>query len=208
MRPEQLILNDAEADEAAHCGKVPEFFTNMNLFKGLLTNPKMAYCESELLGCLYYHSSVEDRLRELIVMRIAWKLRCKYVWTQHLFLCEHIFLVDQEVILETRNPYLSKLLTNEEMAVLLCVDSLIEKNNFDAFASAKLFSILKNNRKKYNEIMYMIGHWVGLSLYCIAAQLQCEDKQERWPPDGLSPADYISEAGENILRFSDAIEKY
>lgn len=55
----------------------------MGVFTTLVRNPDVF---AEFLGLgerLLYHSTLGERTRELLIMRVAWRCRARYVWSHH-----------------------------------------------------------------------------------------------------------------------------
>ena len=76
-----LPLDEAKAaaDEAA----VPDYMAELTIFQVLLNHPQLARAVNDLLATMLWHGDLDPRLRELVIMRIAWLTACDYEWTQH-----------------------------------------------------------------------------------------------------------------------------
>ena len=62
---------------------IPAILADRNIFRLLLRRPTLAKAVNELLYSLLYGAALDDRLRELVIMRIAWVSGSDYEWTQH-----------------------------------------------------------------------------------------------------------------------------
>ena len=51
---------------------IPAILADRNIFRLLLRRPTLAKAVNELLYSLLYGAELDDRLRELVIMRIAW----------------------------------------------------------------------------------------------------------------------------------------
>ena len=75
-----------ELDEAKVLAEkvgLPQPFAELNIFRTLLHNPDLGKGIGELLLTLLFKSSLDPRLRELVIMRIGWSTASEYEWTQH-----------------------------------------------------------------------------------------------------------------------------
>ena len=77
------MLDTQEAKEAAAQVELPAQLAELNIFRTLLHNPALAKAVSDLLLTLLFRSSLDHRLRELVIMRLGWKTDAVYEWTQH-----------------------------------------------------------------------------------------------------------------------------
>ncbi|MBW2387544.1 MAG: carboxymuconolactone decarboxylase family protein, partial [Deltaproteobacteria bacterium] len=72
-----------EAREAAKAVEMIPAFAELNIFRAMLHRPKTAKALSDLLVSLLFGGELDDRLRELLIMRIGWTTGSDYEWTQH-----------------------------------------------------------------------------------------------------------------------------
>ena len=80
----RIDLLDAEAaTKAAESVAMIPAFSELNIFRALLHRPKTAKALSDLLVSLLFGGELDDRLRELVIMRIGWATGSEYEWTQH-----------------------------------------------------------------------------------------------------------------------------
>ena len=61
---------------------VPVVVAHLNVFRVMLNHPELAAATEDLLATLLYKANKLDlRLRELIIMRVAWRTGSVYEWT-------------------------------------------------------------------------------------------------------------------------------
>jgi len=77
------MLSPEEAEQAAARAGIPPFLATLNIFRVLLRRERFAKGFSLALGDLLAGSALDHRLRELAIMRIAWRTGSDYEWTQH-----------------------------------------------------------------------------------------------------------------------------
>ena len=72
-------------------------------FRVMLNHPELAAAAGNLLATLLYKANKLDlRLRELIIMRVAWRTGSVYEWTQHWRVAERLE-IDAESMLAVRD---------------------------------------------------------------------------------------------------------
>ncbi len=82
--PRVTLLPLAESAAAAAAAGVPEQMAPLSVFRVLLHHPAVAReLASTLNTLLFSGNKLDARLRELIIMRIGWKTKSLYEWTQH-----------------------------------------------------------------------------------------------------------------------------
>ena len=89
-------------EKAKRLGKeygVPSSMAHLNVFRVMLNHPELAAAVSNLLATLLYEANKLDlRLRELIIMRIAWQTGSVYEWTQHWRVAEALGIDGESVV--------------------------------------------------------------------------------------------------------------
>lgn len=63
----------------------------------LLNHPRLAKAFLTFSAQLLYRSTLPARIRELTVLRVAWRHRCRYEWTHHLLMAREAGVTEQEV---------------------------------------------------------------------------------------------------------------
>ena len=84
QEPTVPMLPKEEAARRAHNSGMQERFADLSVFRILLNHPPLAQEIANTLTSLLFEDNVLDpRLRELLIMRIAWIRGSDYEWTQH-----------------------------------------------------------------------------------------------------------------------------
>src|SRR5690606_29828844 len=77
------LLAAEEALQAADSVGVPALHASYNLFRAPLVHPTLGYAMHVLTDALMFDSHVGDRLRELIILRVAHVTESAYELAQH-----------------------------------------------------------------------------------------------------------------------------
>ncbi|GGN36683.1 carboxymuconolactone decarboxylase family protein [Streptomyces fuscichromogenes] len=63
----------------------------------LLNHPRLARAFLTFSTQLVYRGTLPDRMRELAVLRVAWRNRCRYEWAHHVPMARAAGVTDEEV---------------------------------------------------------------------------------------------------------------
>ncbi|MFD8810477.1 carboxymuconolactone decarboxylase family protein [Streptomyces sp. NPDC059627] len=63
----------------------------------LLNHPRLARAFLTFSTQLVYRGTLPDRMRELTVLRVAWRNRCRYEWAHHVLMAREAGVTDEEV---------------------------------------------------------------------------------------------------------------
>lgn len=67
-----------------------------NVILTLVNHPELARRFLAFSTYLQRHSTVPTRLRELLILRVAWRYRCDYEWLHHVNLAQHIGVAPED----------------------------------------------------------------------------------------------------------------
>jgi alkylhydroperoxidase family enzyme len=180
------MLSAEKAQEAAAEVGLVSAFADLNIFRVMLHRPKTGKALADLLLSLLFGGELDDRLRELLIMRIGWTTGSDYEWTQHWRVAQDQFDCSEEDLLEVRGDWRSSTHFGEDEKTLLgAVDALIEHGTLpDALANDCLARFGSNATI---ELVTAVGCWRMVSKVAQALQIPLEEGVASWPPDGLQP---------------------
>ena len=180
------ILSLDEAKEAA--GKVDMIpaFAELNIFRVMLQRPKTAKALSDLLVSLLFGGELDDRLRELLIMRIGWTTGSNYEWTQHWKIARDQFGCSDQDLLELRGDWRkSSHFGDDEKTLLSAVDTLLEDGTLGADLMKQC--LVRFGQNSTIELVTAVGCWRLVSKLARALEIPLEEGIESWPPDGKRP---------------------
>ena len=178
-------------EEAKRLGKeygVPSSMAHLNVFRVMLNHPELAAAVSNLLATLLYKANKLDlRLRELIIMRIAWRTGSVYEWTQHWRVAERLE-IDAESMLAVRDWRAADCLGDPDRAVLAATDETLDAGRISDATWTECCNHLETEAERI-ELVLAISNWRLFSEMFRSLQIPLEEGVDHWPPDGLpSPA--------------------
>tara|TARA_B100000676_G_scaffold261025_1_gene271134 strand:- start:20898 stop:21485 length:588 start_codon:yes stop_codon:yes gene_type:complete len=178
-------------EEATRIGKehgVPSSMAHLNVFRVMSHHPDLASAVSNLLATLLYKGNkLDERLRELIIMRIAWRTGSVYEWTQHWRVAERLE-VDGASVMAVRDWQKATCLTTADKAVLAATDETIDEGRISDPTWIACCKHLASEAERI-ELVLAISNWRLFSEMFQSLRIPLEEGVDHWPPDGLcSPA--------------------
>ena len=174
-------------EEARIIGKeagVPSTMAGLNIFRILSRHPTLAGVVAQQLAMLLYRGNkLDDRLRELIIMRIGWRTGAMYEWTQHWPIALRVGLTEEE-ILAVRDPDNSASLGAAERSVISATDDVLNKGSITNESWQACAGFLKTHEERL-ELVAVICNWNTFSILLKSLNIPLEEGTEAWPPDGV-----------------------
>ncbi|MEE9279311.1 MAG: carboxymuconolactone decarboxylase family protein [Myxococcota bacterium] len=188
MHPEPRIkrLSVDEAAAAAREVGIAENMAALNIFRVLLHHPPVAKAVHDLLVALLFRSKLDDRLRELVIMRIGWSTASDYEWTQHWRVAREQFGVSDEDLLAVRDWRGSDRFGPAEQAVLAATDEALETGTISPASWAECEAHI-GGREELIELVAVIGNWRMISQLLRSLEIPLENGVASWPPDSRRP---------------------
>ena len=183
-RIDLLPLEDSK--KAAEAVNMIPAFAELNIFRAMLHRPKTAKALSDLLVSLLFGGELDDRLRELLIMRIGWSTGSDYEWTQHWRIALEQFGCSEQDLLELRGDWrTSEHFGADEKLLLAAVDALLADGTLSPELSAQCLK--QFGRNATIELVTAVGSWQLISKVTNALEIPLEDGIASWPPDGKQP---------------------
>jgi 4-carboxymuconolactone decarboxylase len=180
------ILPLEEARESAKAVNMIPAFADLNIFRVMLHRPKTAKALSDLLVSLLFGGELDDRLRELLIMRIGWTTGSDYEWTQHWRIAQEQFGCSEKDLLELRGDWRSSThFGDDEKTLLEAVDALIEEGTLPAKLASQCLE--RFGRNATIELATAVGAWRLVSKVTNSLEIPLEEGIASWPPDGKRP---------------------
>ncbi len=180
------ILPLDEARETAKSVDMIGAFADLNIFRVMLHRPKTAKALSDLLVSLLFGAALDDRLRELLIMRIGWSTGSDYEWTQHWKIAREQFGCSDQDLTELRGDWReSAHFGADEKTLLAAVDSLLDQGTLPAELANRCLE--RFGRDSTIEIATAVGAWRLVSKLTNALEIPLETGIVSWPPDGRKP---------------------
>jgi 4-carboxymuconolactone decarboxylase len=121
-----------------------------------LAGPFLAYNQM-----LLKTPALDPRLRELMILRVAWRTRAPYEWAQHVRLTPRVGIDADEIEAVRRGPDADGWSPLEADA-LTATDQLIDRYRIDAETWARLARQL--DERQLVELVFVVGTYTGLAM--------------------------------------------
>ncbi len=186
-RPEGRVprLSAEHAAEGSRKLDFDEKHAQLNLNRVLLQHPTLAKPLLDLLLTLVFHGRLDERLRELVIMRVGWLTGSDYEWTQHWRVATDLG-IDAADLLAVRDGPSPERLGEAERAVLQATDETLADGAIGAATWARLQKWLPSDEERI-ELVTVIGAWRMMSSLLRSLEIPLEDGVASWPPDGVAP---------------------
>jgi alkylhydroperoxidase family enzyme len=168
----EIGISDAQAGRSA--------------FRMLAHHPDLARHVYGLLTMLSTRNKLDTRLRELIIMRLAWTSGSAYAWFQHYRISTTLAGITPEEIVAVRDWRSSKLFGPADRAVLAAADDTRERGKISDAVWAECERALKEPPLLI-EMVLAISNWTLFSQLLQSLEVPLEEGAVPWPPDGKAP---------------------
>jgi alkylhydroperoxidase family enzyme len=180
------LLSPEETQKRAKEVGIGEQYAKLNVFRMFLQNPVVARAAENLITTLMNRNTIEERTRELIILRTAWRTGSDYEFGRHLLRARSLNMSEQE-ILGVRDPDKCPSYSEVDRAVLKMADELHERAN----VSPATWAVLE---KKFTsgqlvELVIAEGNWrMAAALFNVAKLPLDEDIAAGWPEGKRPPS--------------------
>ena len=135
-------------------------------------HPALARAFFTFNGHILMATTLTERQRELLVMRVATLRKSAYVWAQHVFMARDAGLTDEEIARIAYGPD-APFWTDLEAALLRSVDELIGDGAINATTFATLAAEL--NEQQLLDVIFTVGAYETIAFMMRSLDLALDD---------------------------------
>jgi 4-carboxymuconolactone decarboxylase len=161
----RAALGNAFGNETAtrFLGSGPDALSMPNVLATLMHHPALAGPFLTYNNVLLRTPVLEPRLRELMVLRVAWRTRARYEWAQHVRLAARAGITPDEIDAVTRAVGTeAKDWAPLEADLLAATDQLIDSYRIDDDTWGRLAKQL--DEAQLVELVFVVGTYTGLAM--------------------------------------------
>jgi len=176
-------------EEARRLGRelgIGEAQAGRSAFRMLANHPDLVKHVYGLLTMLSSRNKLPTRLREIVIMRLAWRAGAEYAWFQHYRIATQAGITPEEIV-AVRDWRSSKLFGPAERAVLAAADDTCEHGKISDAVWAECEKELEEPAVLV-ELVVAIGNWTMFAQLLNSLGVPIEEGATPWPPDGNAPA--------------------
>jgi|WetSurMetagenome_2_1015567.scaffolds.fasta_scaffold493319_2 4-carboxymuconolactone decarboxylase len=155
-RLEPVSLETADAPTRELLDSMPPQARTMNVFRTFAHHPDLMRSWLGFGAYLLRSSTLEPRLRELVVLRVGWLCRSPYEWGQHVNLGRRSGVLEIDLERLTRGPGADGW-SVAEAAALRATDQLIERHTLDAATWADLTAHFAT--RQVLDLIFLVGQY-------------------------------------------------
>ena len=177
---------DEEMIAALHAGFGAAPPDMPNVVTTLLHHPRLAGPFLAYNSVLLRKPAIAARLRELMILRVAWRTGSTYEWLQHVRLARRYEVTDDEIA-AVASGSADKRWTPLEESLLAATDQLIDRYRVDDATWGRLAEHL--DERQLVEVVFIVGTYVCLAMAFRSFGLELDPDLVRMvapamPPDG------------------------
>jgi alkylhydroperoxidase family enzyme len=180
MRPEKprlepLPLEEIDPDIRERFGDGPM----LNIFRTLAHHPKLLKRWLVFGNHVLAKSSLPARERELVILRVGWRCRAEYEWSQHVDIALRSGVTEQDVRRVTEGPEAAGF-SDAERALLRATDELLD----DACVSDATWSALAAHfdKTRIMDLIFTVGQYNLVSMALNSLGVPLEQGARGFPP--------------------------
>jgi alkylhydroperoxidase family enzyme len=140
----------------------------VNALALMLRNPAACRAFMEFNRHLLYESSLDERVRELVVLRISWRLGSAYEWAQHVPVAKQCGFTDEEIE-RIREGAVADGWSDLDAALLRATDELLDSGDITDDTWASLAATY--GAAALLDLIFTVGGYATLGMVFNAARL-------------------------------------
>jgi 4-carboxymuconolactone decarboxylase len=155
----------------------------LNIFATLANNPRVFRRFNQLGGTLLFRSSVPDREREIVILRVGWNARAVYEFGQHTVIGKRAGLTDDEIAALAADAVPTGW-SAEDLALVALADDLCGSDCVSDQTWAALAS--RWDQSQLVELLVLAGFYRLVSGFLNSAGVVLDAGIPGWP-EGVNP---------------------
>lgn len=173
-------LDKEEVARGARVNSVPIQYVErpVGLAGGLMNDAAVGSAFFKLCEALVERNNLDNRLRELIVLRSAWRSDGRYILAQHLYYCRQIGMSDEEIF-GIEDPANCSAYSALDRALIKMADELHES----VTVSDETRAVLEQSLSPDEIVVALIsgGFWRMACGFLNSAEIPADAHLEPWP---------------------------
>ena len=182
--PTRPLLSIDEARDAGVAAGIPERVAQANIMRFGLHHSGIAKVLAGMIDVAVLHGALDERLREIAILRVGWRIGSVYEWSNHVGVARGAGLTDGE-ILAVRTADATALGDADLLAIRVVDEVLAETRVSEATLQAA--RALLGEGDELMELVALPGFYRAIGPLLMTFNVPLEDHLEPWAPDGRSP---------------------
>ena len=179
------MLSIDEAKRAAVAAGIPETLASVNLLRFALRNEKLAKVVTAMVELSVIRGVLDPRLREIVILRVGWRIGSVYEWSNHVPIAQRSGLTDDE-ILAVRSTHDHAVLTEVDRLAIAVADQVLDANVVSTSTLATARALLGDGDELL-ELIAIPGCYRAIGSLLATFSIPLEAHVAPWAPDGHAP---------------------
>jgi alkylhydroperoxidase family enzyme len=186
VEPLVTPLEKTEAEAAARASGLRDVFAGMQLFRTALRQPGVAQIFATVVEKLVFAGTLDARLRELVLLRVAWLTDGAYEWSNHYPFSKGIGMSDAEILAVRHWQDEDAALDADDRFLLQAVDGILDGLSPSEPEVTRLREIVGGDGPLM-EFLIIPGIYHALAMLTETLGIALDPGKEAWLPDGVAP---------------------
>jgi alkylhydroperoxidase family enzyme len=178
------LLSPDEARAAGAAAGMPDRVAQANIMRFGLRHPKVADVLAAMIDVAVLHGALDPRLREIAILRVGWRIRSVYEWTNHVGVTRGAGLTDAQIVAVRVAD--AALLSEADLLAIRVVDEVLDATRVSEATLADARALLGDGDELL-ELVMIPGFYRAIGSMLLTFSVPLEDHLEPWGPDGRSP---------------------
>jgi alkylhydroperoxidase family enzyme len=183
-QPVLPLLSGDDAVAAARGAGIPDVLAGPNVMRFALRNPKVARVLADMIDLAVLNGTLDARLREVAILRVAWRIGSVYEWSNHAPIGKRTGLTDEELAaIRTAD---AAMLGVGDMLAIAVVDEVLD----NVVVSRPTLDAARSHLADDDALMELVtiaGSYRAIGSLLLSFAVPLEDHVEAWAPDGVAP---------------------
>jgi alkylhydroperoxidase family enzyme len=183
--PRTQMLSTEEAGRVGDEAGMPRFIAQNGLFRTMLVHEPIATPMWGMVRALLRKGELDPHVRELVIMRVAWRTETAYEWAQH-WRASELAGVGADKLEAVRDWRTSNLFSSAEAAALEATDDVLDSGTVGSSTWEACTRAFPSERDRV-EMVSVIAMYQMVAVLLRSLQIPLDDDLDVWPPDGHEP---------------------
>jgi alkylhydroperoxidase family enzyme len=177
-------LSPEEARKRAVEAGCPEGLGDLAVFQVLFRRPQAARALNGMLTALLFKGTLDPKVRELIIMRIAWVTGAGYEWSHHWDFALRVGH-DPATVAALADWENATCFSAEERAALKAADDVLATGDIEEPTWSECRTLFDEDLLV--ELVAVIANWRLFATLLVTLRIPLETGRAVWPPNGQGP---------------------
>lgn len=186
------LLEMSVASERAAAVGIRADLEGQPIWRALLHRDKLAAAIYRLVTVQLFKSQLDPRIRELVIMRVAWRTGSQFEWAQHWQLAVSLGVPEAQLAavrdLPTSAGFSGRdpvMFSSRDQVILQAADCVVDTGAICGDCWSRLAAVA--SAEECIDVTFAITTWLYVSSLLRTFEVPLPTGMPGWPPDGREP---------------------